>query len=105
MHTARSRNDQVATDTRLFLKTQWILTLLICGLCKRVLLKQAERAAGTILPGMTHLQHAQPVSLAHHLLAYFWMFQRDCERLTQQSAAHYVFAFRFGGFGWNGFSD
>lgn len=81
LHTARSRNDQVATDTRLYLKEN--VTLLIGDLndLQKELLRHAERHTETILPGMTHLQHAQPVSLAHHLLAYFWMLKRDAERL------------------------
>ncbi|MER3472944.1 MAG: argininosuccinate lyase [Armatimonadota bacterium] len=81
LHTARSRNDQVATDTRLYLREG------IDALCKEIrhlqewLVRTAEQHLHTILPGFTHLQHAQPVSLAHHLMAYFWMFQRDRERL------------------------
>ncbi len=83
VHTARSRNDQVATDTRLFLKEHVdALTNDLLALQKE-LLNQAKNHKETILPGMTHMQHAQPVSLAHHLLAYFWMFQRDKERLTE----------------------
>lgn len=81
VHTARSRNDQVATDTRLYLaeKIEGLGELLRAF--QSELVSQAEAHVDTILPGMTHLQHAQPVSLAHHLLAYFWMFQRDQERL------------------------
>jgi argininosuccinate lyase len=81
VHTARSRNDQVATDTRLYLyeNVQNLMTE-IRDLQKQ-LAHQASSHTQTILPGMTHLQHAQPVSLAHHLLAYFWMFQRDYDRL------------------------
>lgn len=81
MHTARSRNDQVATDTRLYLKEN--LLLLIDGIknLQRQLLDHAIAHKESIMPGMTHMQHAQPVSLAHHLLAYFWMFQRDVDRL------------------------
>lgn len=81
LHTARSRNDQVATDTRLYLREQ------IDALCQQIhamqtwLVDTAAQHLHSILPGMTHLQHAQPVSLAHHLLAYFWMMQRDRERL------------------------
>lgn len=82
LHTARSRNDQVATDTRLYLREG------IDALCEEIrrlqewLVHTAEQHLHTILPGFTHLQHAQPVSLAHHLMAYFWMLQRDRERLT-----------------------
>jgi argininosuccinate lyase len=81
LHTARSRNDQVATDTRLYLREG------IDTLCERLrqlqewLVQTAQSHLHTVLPGLTHLQHAQPVSLAHHLMAYFWMFQRDRERL------------------------
>ena len=83
VHTARSRNDQVATDTRLFLKQNVdALTEDLIAL-QTELLSQAKNHKETILPGMTHMQHAQPVSLAHHLLAYFWMFQRDKERLQE----------------------
>ncbi len=81
LHTGRSRNDQVATDTRLhLLKEVKELSEDILKL-KKELLSQAEKHTETILPGMTHMQHAQPVSLAHHLLAYFWMLDRDNERL------------------------
>lgn len=85
LHTARSRNDQVVTDTRLYLRSEiknldqelkklqnWIVTT-------------SEKHLTTVLPGLTHTQHAQPVSLAHHLMAYFWMYQRDRERLTDLS--------------------
>lgn len=81
MHTARSRNDQVATDTRLYLKEQIEFLLVELKAVQKVLLDQANSHRETILPGMTHMQHAQPVSLAHHLLAYFWMFERDVSRL------------------------
>ncbi|MCS6831241.1 MAG: argininosuccinate lyase [Armatimonadota bacterium] len=82
LHTARSRNDQVATDTRLYLREG------IDALCERIqqlqkwLVDTAQSHLHTLLPGCTHLQHAQPVSLAHHLMAYFWMLQRDRERLA-----------------------
>ncbi|HEY8278260.1 MAG TPA: argininosuccinate lyase [Bdellovibrionota bacterium] len=81
LHTARSRNDQVATACRIYMIEQTReLQCELAGLQSQ-LLKQAESHFTTVLPGFTHLQHAQPVSLAHHLLAYFWMFQRDRERL------------------------
>ncbi len=82
LHTARSRNDQVATDIRLYLREvcdrmdQELATL------QQALLDHADRETETVLPGFTHLQHAQPVVLAHHMLAYFWMLDRDRERLT-----------------------
>jgi argininosuccinate lyase len=83
MHTARSRNDQVGTSTRLFTAEQLQSLRIELKDLQKNLVSQAERHVETIMPGMTHLQHAQPVSLAHHLLAYFWMFQRDVERLEQ----------------------
>jgi len=83
VHTARSRNDQVATDTRLYLSEAVRDIMQILKDIQSELLQQAEKQTETILPGMTHLQHAQPVSLAHHLMAYFWMFERDRERFTE----------------------
>ncbi|HET6385887.1 MAG TPA: argininosuccinate lyase [Armatimonadota bacterium] len=83
LHTARSRNDQVATDTRLWLRDQIDATLMeICAL-QQTLIQLAEEHLDAILPGYTHTQHAQPVLLAHHLLAYFWMLDRDRERLME----------------------
>jgi len=82
LHTARSRNDQVVLDLRLFLREEIdALSSELLSL-QRVLLKVAERHVETLLPGYTHLQRAQPVTLGHHLMAYFNMFQRDRERLT-----------------------
>ncbi len=80
LHTARSRNDQVALDLRLYLKDE---TRNVTGLIKklqRVLVKIAERNMTTVMPGYTHLQRAQPVLLSHHMLAYAAMLQRDRER-------------------------
>lgn len=81
LHTARSRNDQVATDLRLY--TRHILKELDTALrdIQAALIAQAEKHSDTILPGMTHLQPAQPIVFAHHLLAYTEMFQRDRTRL------------------------
>ncbi|MDZ7956734.1 MAG: argininosuccinate lyase [Aulosira sp. DedQUE10] len=81
LHTARSRNDQVGTDTRLYLrdKIQQIKSQL--REFQTVLLDIAEKNVEILIPGYTHLQRAQPLSLAHHLLAYFQMAQRDWERL------------------------
>lgn len=81
LHTARSRNDQVALDTRLYLRTEISALQTIFQDLFKVLLKLAEREQATIMPGYTHLQRAQPVLLGHHLLAYFEMFRRDYERL------------------------
>lgn len=81
LHTARSRNDQVATACRLYLREETVkLQAELCAL-QSILVDQAKNHVETVLPGVTHMQHAQPVSLAHHLLAYFWMFQRDIDRL------------------------
>ncbi|HSV74380.1 MAG TPA: argininosuccinate lyase [Chthonomonadales bacterium] len=82
LHTARSRNDQVATDTRLYLRGQLDAILAEVRRMQLVLLARAEGSIDVVLPGFTHLQHAQPVLLAHHLLAYFWMLERDAERVT-----------------------
>ncbi|MBN8456914.1 MAG: argininosuccinate lyase [Verrucomicrobia bacterium] len=82
LHTARSRNDQVATDTRLYCRAQVdMLTDLIRGL-QRALLGQAERHAATVIPGYTHLQRGQPVTAGHHFLAYVEMLERDGSRLA-----------------------
>jgi argininosuccinate lyase len=83
MHTARSRNDQVSTDTRLYLKEHVEHLVMDLKDLQKSLIAHAEKHLATIMPGMTHMQHAQPVSLAHHLLAYFWMFQRDVARLKE----------------------
>ncbi|MEA5564055.1 argininosuccinate lyase [Anabaena sp. UHCC 0399] len=81
LHTARSRNDQVGTDTRLYLRDQIQQIQQYLRDFQRVLLDIAEQNVETLIPGYTHLQRAQPLSLAHHLLAYFQMAQRDWERL------------------------
>jgi argininosuccinate lyase len=81
LHTARSRNDQVATDVLVHLRgTAQGQREALCALAG-ALLDQAERHVDTLLPGYTHLQRAQPVRLAHHLLAYVWMLLRDLRRL------------------------
>lgn len=81
LHTGRSRNDQVALDMHLYVRHQTVeLVRLLVGV-QESLIAQAEAHVDTILPGYTHLQRAQPVRLAHHLLAYVSMFQRDIERL------------------------
>jgi argininosuccinate lyase len=81
LHTARSRNDQVATDARLHAKRRALEVLEDVDNLRRVLLELAERHSTVIMPGYTHLQKAQPVLLAHHLLSYFWMLTRDAIRL------------------------
>ena len=81
LHTGRSRNDQVATDIRLHMKNL-IVQLLEDNLHLRAcLLDRAVKEIDVVMPGYTHLQHAQPVLLSHHLLAYYWMFDRDYTRL------------------------
>jgi argininosuccinate lyase len=82
LHTARSRNDQVALDTRLFTKDCIKDTVKGLKALQKTLIDTAEVNSSVVLPGYTHLQRAQPVLLAHHLLAYFEMFQRDIERFT-----------------------
>src|SRR3546814_18452548 len=82
MHTGRSRNDQIATDLRLYAKRA------LTGIAQRtvalqqVLLDAAEQAGGAYLPGYTHLQRAQPVLLAHHLLAHGWALSRAVDRIA-----------------------
>jgi len=82
LHTARSRNDQVALDLRLFAKEAISGTLTGLKEFQRALVSMAEANKAVILPGYTHLQSAQPVLLAHHLLAYFEMLQRDVDRFN-----------------------
>jgi argininosuccinate lyase len=81
MHTGRSRNDQVATDLRLWTRSAVDEVRDLVVALQRTLLAQAEAAGDAYLPGYTHLQQAQPVALAHHLLAHGWALQRDVERL------------------------
>lgn len=83
LHTARSRNDQVGTDVRLYLRAQIQQIRAQLREFQHVLLSHAEQHLETLIPGYTHLQRAQPISLAHHLLAYFDMAQRDRERLAE----------------------
>ncbi len=82
LHTGRSRNDQVATDVRLWLRGEVDALAALLGDMQRALLGVAAQHADTVMPGFTHLQVAQPVSIAHHLLAYVEMFARDAERLA-----------------------
>jgi argininosuccinate lyase len=81
LHTARSRNDQVGTDTRLYLRDQIQMIRQQVRQLQQALFEQANLHVETLIPGYTHLQRAQPLSLAHHLLAYFDMLERDWERL------------------------
>ena len=82
LHTGRSRNDQVATDIRLLAKDLCEELMVGNVELRRVLVDAAEQNLDVVMPGYTHLQHAQPVLLSHHLLAYFWMFARDYVRLA-----------------------
>ncbi len=82
LHTGRSRNDQVATDVRLWLRAEIAAIRSELLRLQQALLALAEREAETILPGFTHLQTAQPVTFGHHMLAWFEMLQRDRERLA-----------------------
>ncbi len=86
MHTGRSRNDQVATDVRLWLRDELDLIADLLAALQKALLDVAAQHTQTILPGFTHLQVAQPVSFAHHLLAYVEMFARDAERMDEVRA-------------------
>ena len=82
MHTGRSRNDQVATDLRLWTRSAIDEVLALIERLQRTLLAHAEQAGDAYLPGYTHLQQAQPVALSHHLLAHGWALARDAERLV-----------------------
>jgi argininosuccinate lyase len=80
LHTARSRNDQVATDMAMFTRAHALGTVERLQSLQSTLVQLADRHLDWAMPGYTHLQRAQPVYLAHHLLAYFWMFRRDARR-------------------------
>ncbi|AFL67969.1 argininosuccinate lyase [Sulfurospirillum barnesii] len=81
LHTARSRNDQVALDFRLYVQKQTLVIVHVLEELIDVLMHISKEHTHTLLPGMTHLQHAQPINFAFHLLAYVSMFKRDIERL------------------------
>lgn len=82
LHTARSRNDQVAVDTRLYAREAITKTVLLLKKLQKALIEVAVKSRDTAMPGYTHMQRAQPVLLAHHLLAYFEMLQRDAGRFA-----------------------
>ncbi len=82
LHTARSRNDQVALDVRMYLKEEIAETAGLLLKLEEALLNLAGAHTGTVMPGYTHLQRAQPITFGHHLMAYFQMFRRDIERLA-----------------------
>ncbi|PBB04952.1 argininosuccinate lyase [Salimicrobium humidisoli] len=81
LHTGRSRNDQVATDMHLYLREKTKKLIELVETVQQAIVGQAGSNVETMIPGYTHLQRAQPISFAHHILAYFWMFERDKERL------------------------
>ncbi|MFJ7666217.1 argininosuccinate lyase [Lysinibacillus sp. NPDC097195] len=83
LHTGRSRNDQVATDMHIFLKKRVKEAIGLIETFQKTLVEKAEEHVETIAPGYTHLQRAQPISFAHHLMAYFWMLERDKQRFTE----------------------
>ncbi|MDF2616662.1 MAG: argH, partial [Sedimentibacter sp.] len=83
LHTARSRNDQVAVDTRLYAKKEILEIIEALKYMEHVLLEKAEKYNDQIMVGFTHMQHAQPVTVGFHLMAYFQMFKRDIERFIQ----------------------
>jgi len=89
LHTGRSRNDQVATDLAMYLRERCRVAVELLADLMEVVLELAERHADWPMPGYTHQQRAQPVYLGHHLLAYFWMFDRDARRfvVARESAA------------------
>ena len=82
LHTGRSRNDQVATDVRLYLRDEVDAIHALLASLQKSMLDSAEKHSGLVMPGFTHLQVAQPVTFGHHLLAYVEMFERDRERLA-----------------------
>ncbi|HEY1145241.1 MAG TPA: argininosuccinate lyase [Allosphingosinicella sp.] len=86
LHTARSRNDQVATDFRLWVRDATDEVLAALAALQRALLQRAEEHAETVMPGFTHLQVAQPVTLGHHLMAYYEMIRRDVSRFADARA-------------------
>ena len=83
LHTARSRNDQVVTDVKLWMKKDIEEILKKIIKLQKMIIKKSESNIDTFLPGMTHFQTAQPVSFAHHLMAYYEMFKRDLDRFEQ----------------------
>ena len=83
LHTGRSRNDQVATDLRLYLRAEVDALLELTRTLMEALLNQADHYADTIMPGFTHLQTAQPITFGHHLLAWYEMLKRDSQRLAE----------------------
>jgi argininosuccinate lyase len=87
LHTGRSRNDQVAVDTHLYARAVGTSLVQLLVALQRALLNLCDSYPQTVLPGYTHLQRAQPILWSHHLMAYAWMFQRDCDRMRRAVAA------------------
>ncbi len=85
LHTGRSRNDQVATDTRLWLRDSCQFTIRLLRAIQRALIDAAKPHLHSVMPGYTHMQPAQPITAAHWLMSFFWMLQRDIERLNDCS--------------------
>ena len=83
LHTARSRNDQIALDIRMYLKDETIAVIAMLGALRKVFVNFAKIHMDIILPGYTHLQRAQPILLSHHMMAYYEMFTRDFERFSE----------------------
>ncbi|GEK34618.1 argininosuccinate lyase [Kurthia sibirica] len=83
LHTGRSRNDQVATDMHLFLKKRVVEIIALIEKFQSAIVVQAEEHITTLAPGYTHLQRAQPISFAHHIMTYFWMLERDKQRFSE----------------------
>lgn len=83
LHTGRSRNDQVATDIHLYLRNQTKDVVALIKSLQEAIVEKAKVNIETLVPGYTHLQRAQPISFAHHLMAYFWMLERDKQRFTE----------------------
>ncbi|MCB4792677.1 MAG: argininosuccinate lyase [Elusimicrobia bacterium] len=81
MHTARSRNDQVALDIRMYIRNEIRVLIDILSDLEKSIAAQAAKNIKAVMPGYTHMQHAQPVLFSHHILSYAWMFERDKERL------------------------
>ncbi len=83
LHTGRSRNDQVATDIHLYLRNQTKDVVALIKSLQEALVEKAKVHVETLVPGYTHLQRAQPISFGHHLMAYFWMLERDKQRFIE----------------------
>ncbi len=83
LHTARSRNDQVLLDVRLFLRSETESIIAGIAQLQKILLSVAEKNITVVMPGYTHMQHAQPILFSHYIMAYYYMLKRDQERFTQ----------------------